>query len=61
MIEYLTSTTNVTAVNICDVCVFNEDECNEYRVCCYNEYLQEIEDFFEDCVIGEVWKKGGAE
>lgn len=42
MIEYLAST-NITLDNICDVCIFNEDECNEYRVCCYNAYLQEID------------------
>lgn len=42
MKEYLAST-NITLDNICDVCIFNEDECNEYRECCYNEYLQEID------------------
>ena len=41
MKEYLTST-NVTLDNICDVCIFNEDECNEYRECCYKEYIDEM-------------------
>ena len=40
MKEYLTST-NVTLDNICDACIFNEDECNEYRECCYKEYIDE--------------------
>ena len=40
MKEYLTST-NVTLDNICDACIFNEDECNEYKECCYKEYIDE--------------------
>ena len=31
---------DITIDNICDSCFTNEDECGEYRECCYEGYLR---------------------
>lgn len=31
---------DITIDNICDSCFSNEDECGEYRECCYEGYLK---------------------
>lgn len=45
MIEYLKQTEGITFDNICDSCVFDNEEkdCNEMRECCYRAYLRDKE------------------